>query len=106
MGVLFYFITRLHRKYLLQGTTFTWCGRRWRTNPRATKPSELKLELGQVIAVIEAWMPPLRDKIALKTVNQMTTLPKWLKNLAEKEKINYSVLQTGLKELLGVHDYQ
>ena len=62
---------------------------------------------GIVKFLVDAWMPALRDKLALKTVNQMTTLPKWLKDLADREKINFSqVLQSGLKDRLGVYDHR
>jgi hypothetical protein len=48
-------------------------------------------------------MPPFRDKMSNKSVNKMLTLPKWLNDLAEREKVNFSqLLQAALKNHLGV----
>ncbi|PKM44564.1 MAG: pilus assembly protein HicB [Firmicutes bacterium HGW-Firmicutes-8] len=71
--------------------------------PAATSPDRVKVPKGGFVSLVEIWMPPIRDKTANKAVNKMITLPKWLKELAEKENINFSqVLQTALKKHLGV----
>ena len=71
--------------------------------PAATSPDRVKVPKGGFVSLVEIWMLPIRDKMANKAVNKMITLPKWLKELAEKENINFSqVLQTALKKHLGV----
>ena len=55
---------------------------------------------------IEAYMALLRDRLTTKAVNKMLTLPKWLADLGEKEKVNFlGVFQRALKEHLGVTDF-
>lgn len=74
--------------------------------PEPTPPQNVRPPQGGFVAPVEAWMVPLRDKIANKAVNKMLTLPKWLNDLAEERHVNFSqVLQRALKEYLGVHDY-
>ncbi len=75
--------------------------------PEPSKVSELKTESNQVAVLVEAWMIPLRDKMATKSMNKMVTLPKWLLDLADHQKVNYSqILQSSLKDYLGVYDYK
>ena len=48
-------------------------------------------------------MPPVRDEMAERAVKKTLTIPKWLNDLAEENKVNFSrILQDGLKEYLGV----
>jgi predicted RNase H-like HicB family nuclease len=71
--------------------------------PEPSKIKDLKLEESQFVAVIEAWMVPYRDKMANKAEKITLTLPKWLKDLGEQRKVNFShILQKGLKDFLGV----
>lgn len=73
--------------------------------PSPTDPMKLKCETNQVLTMIEAWMPPFREKMLNKSLNKTVTIPRWLNILAEKEKVNYShLLQNALKEYLGVED--
>lgn len=72
-----------------------------------TSPEKITAPEGGFVSLIEIWMPPFRDKMALKAVNKMVTLPKWLKELGERENINFShILQNALKEHLGVTDFR
>lgn len=73
--------------------------------PASSNPADIKCEQNQVLAMIEAWMPPFREKMLNKSLNKTVTIPRWLNILAEKEKVNYShLLQSALKEYLGVND--
>lgn len=78
-------------------------------NDYIKEPSEIKdiiLENNQTLVLIDAWMPPFRDKMANKVVNKTLTLPRWLNDMAEKEKVNFSnILQNALKGHLGVDSY-
>jgi hypothetical protein len=58
------------------------------------------------MTLIEAYMPLIRDEMANKAIKKTLTIPKWLNDLGEDKKINFSqVLQNALKENLGVYDY-
>ena len=53
--------------------------------------------------MIDAWMPPFREKMLNKSTSKTVTIPRWLDILARKEKVNYShLLQESLKNHLGV----
>ena len=57
------------------------------------------------VVMIEAWMPPFREKMLNKSTTKTVTIPRWLDILARKEKINYShLLQDSLKKYLGVNE--
>ncbi|MFZ5631942.1 MAG: type II toxin-antitoxin system HicB family antitoxin [Bacillota bacterium] len=74
--------------------------------PPPTPPEKVQAPENGFVSLVEVWMPPFRDKMALKAVNKMVTIPKWLKELGERENVNFShVLQEALKEHLGVSDY-
>ena len=67
----------------------------------AIKPDDAN---GSVV-MIEAWMPPFREKMLNKSTTKTVTIPRWLDILARKEKINYShLLQDSLKKYLGVNE--
>ncbi|TEB11689.1 type II toxin-antitoxin system HicB family antitoxin [Pelotomaculum propionicicum] len=74
--------------------------------PWPTPPNKVPVTEGGFTSLIEAIMPPIRDKMANKAVNKTLTLPKWLNDLAEKRKVSCSrLLQDALKDYLGVRDY-
>ena len=57
------------------------------------------------VVMIEAWMPPFREKMLNKSTAKTVTIPRWLDILARREKVNYShLLQESLKSYLGVHE--
>lgn len=75
--------------------------------PEPSSLTVLKPKSNQSIMLIEAYMMPFREKMANKYVNTTVTLPKWLKEFAEKEKLNFSqILQGALKERLQKYDYK
>lgn len=71
--------------------------------PEPSKLANLTTGRNQVATLVEAWMPPFRDKMANKAVKKTLTIPKWLNDLAEAKQVNFShVLQSALKDYLGV----
>jgi predicted RNase H-like HicB family nuclease len=71
--------------------------------PAPASARELKAEPGQVIVLIEALMPPFRERMNNKAMTKSVTVPRWLDMEAKAEGLNYSqVLQDGLMERLGI----
>jgi len=69
------------------------------TNPITLPPLE-----NCFYSLVEAYLPPLRDKRANRSVNKMVTLPAWLKEEADRHNLNVSqILQRSLMEQLGIH---
>lgn len=74
--------------------------------PDPTDARQVKTESNQIVVLIEAWMPSFRDRVENKAVKKTLTLPRWLNDLAEREKVNFShILQTALKRHLGIEDF-
>jgi predicted RNase H-like HicB family nuclease len=74
--------------------------------PQPSSLSNLKLEQNQIPIFIEVWMPPFRDEMSNKAIKKTLTIPKWLNDLAEREKVNFSqILQGALKNYLGIDNY-
>ena len=64
---------------------------------------DLQLEDGDIPAMIDVFMPPIRDRINKRVVKKTLTIPSWLNQEAERAGVNFSqVLQEGLKQRLGV----
>ena len=64
----------------------------------------IELESGGAIGLIEVWMMPIRAELDNRPVKKTLTIPRYLNDLAEKKKVNFSqVLQTALKHQLGLH---
>lgn len=75
--------------------------------PEPSKITDILLEKNQVIMMVEVWMPIYRDKIKYVSVKKTLTIPKWLNDLAEQNKINFShVLQDSIKEHLGIYTHK
>lgn len=73
--------------------------------PEPSAPNAFSLEADQVVTLIEAWMPPFRDEMENRAVKKTLTIPKWLDDLAQENKVNFShVLQDALKKHLGISD--
>ncbi|WP_326492638.1 type II toxin-antitoxin system HicB family antitoxin [Alicyclobacillus dauci] len=71
--------------------------------PEPSVPDQSQLTQGAMMALVEAWMPVIRSKIANQSVKKNLTIPKWLADAADRADINYSqVLQSALKERLGI----
>ncbi|MGI6663199.1 MAG: type II toxin-antitoxin system HicB family antitoxin [Bacillota bacterium] len=73
--------------------------------PFPTPPERLEVRPPAFLTLVEAWMPPVRDEMASLAVKKTLTIPKWLNDLAEERRVNYSrILQEALKEHLAVRD--
>lgn len=73
--------------------------------PMPSKASALRHAEGQSIAMIDAWMPPFREKMLNKSTNKTVTIPRWLDIEARREQVNLSrLLQESLKHYLGITD--
>jgi predicted RNase H-like HicB family nuclease len=71
--------------------------------PKSVQPENIDLPAKSFVSLVEVWMPLIRDEMANRSVKKTLTIPKWLNDAAEKEKVNYSqILQSALKEYLGV----
>lgn len=59
-------------------------------------------EDGGVLAMVEVFMPSVRDRINNRAVKKTLTIPAWLNREAEAADVNFSqILQDGLKRYLG-----
>ena len=73
--------------------------------PTPSDPKDIILVGNEALVLIEVWRIPVRDYMLNKSVKKTLTIPKWLNDLAEDNKINFShILQKSLKEYLGVDD--
>ena len=73
--------------------------------PIPSQVADISLKKGESLAMIEAWMPPFREKMANKSTSKTVTIPRWLDVIAKREKVNYShIFQEALKSYLGVAD--
>lgn len=71
--------------------------------PEPSRVAAIEREANDSIAMIDAWMPPFREKMLNKATSKTVTIPRWLDLLARREKVNYShLLQESLKKYLGV----
>lgn len=70
--------------------------------PEPTFPNKIKLKKNEFVQLIEVYMPPIRDEQENKHIRKNVTIPKWINDLAVKNKVNFSaVLESALKEKLG-----
>lgn len=77
------------------------------TIPKDTPVNNIDLEKNQIPMLIEVYMPLYRTAIENQSVKKTLTIPQWLNKIAEQNKINFSqVLQSALKEQLGIKDYK
>ena len=73
--------------------------------PIPSQVTAIPLRKGESLAMIEAWMPPFREKMSNKSTSKTVTIPRWLDVIAKREKVNYShIFQEALKSYLGVAD--
>jgi predicted RNase H-like HicB family nuclease len=77
------------------------------TIPQPTKVENLQLEKDEISAMIEVFMPPIREKASLRFIKKTLSIPSWLNKEAEEQNINFSkTLQNALIEQLHVPDDQ
>ena len=74
--------------------------------PESSPFRGIALADNEVVVLIDVWMLPFRERMANKAVNKTLTIPKWLNELAEQQRVNFSqLLQNALKQYLGVESY-
>lgn len=72
--------------------------------PEPTPFAQIKLHERQTLVLIEAFMPPLREKMRKKFVKKTLSLPSWINAEAEHAGINFSaVLQDALIAKLNLN---
>ena len=68
-----------------------------------SKLNAVKLSKNERAVLVEVNMPLFRESVQNTSVKKTLTIPKWINDLAEKNKINFSqILQTALKNALGL----
>lgn len=73
--------------------------------PKPSKITDLELAPGQVPALIEVFMPPVRERINSRFVKKTLSLPAWLASKADEDGVNCSrIFQNALMDYLGIHD--
>lgn len=73
------------------------------TIPESSKISDIKLENNQCVLLVQIAMPMYREAIMNKAVKKTLTIPKWLNEIAEENKLNFSlILQNAIKQRLGL----
>ena len=71
--------------------------------PSPTPLKNIHLKSGEVPAMIEVFMPPIREKVSSYFVKKTLSLPAWLAAQADKDGVNFSkVLQNALIDYLDV----
>ena len=71
--------------------------------PAPTLPPFGDVTAGAVIAAVTVFPDLVKNEMDNRAMKTNVTIPAWLKEMAEREKINFSqVLQTALKERLRV----
>ena len=69
--------------------------------PEPTPVSELHPKDGAVVAMVEVFMPAIREKMNNKFVKKTLTIPAWLNAVALEHGVNFSqTLQEALKQQL------
>ncbi len=69
--------------------------------PEPSKLNEIQLNKNERAILVEVNMPLFRMSVENSSVKKTLTIPKWLNDFAEKNKVNFSqVLQQALKEYL------
>lgn len=70
--------------------------------PSPTPVKDLRPEEGGIAALVEVFMPSIRDRAQNRVVKKTLTIPAWLNREAEAAHVNFSqVLQDALKNYLG-----
>ncbi|PRR77674.1 hypothetical protein CLLI_22380 [Clostridium liquoris] len=71
--------------------------------PGPSPINKIKVNKNEIPLLVDVYMPLYREAIQNTSVKTTVTMPQWLKNLAEKNSINFSqVIQSALKEKLNI----
>lgn len=72
--------------------------------PEPSSVSSLHPDEGGVVAMVEVFMPAVRERMNNRSVNRTVTLPAWLNAAAQERNVNFSqVLQDALKTQIGIN---
>lgn len=72
--------------------------------PSPTPFTQIKYENNQILMLVEAYMPPFREKQKNKFVKKTLTIPSWLNDKAIENNINFSaVLREALENRLDIN---
>lgn len=75
--------------------------------PEPAQLRDISVGEDEVVVLVDVWMLPYRERMANRAVNKTLTIPKWLNELAEQQRVNFSqILQNALKQYLGVENYE
>lgn len=70
--------------------------------PKPTPLDEVAVDKNEHTALVDVYMPAVRQAESNKAVNRTVTIPAWLNALAVDRGVNFSqTLQTALKQQLG-----
>ena len=58
--------------------------------PSPSSVASMQLNAGDSLAMIEAWMPPFREKMSNKSTSKTVTIPRWLDTLARLKILSWS----------------
>lgn len=73
--------------------------------PTPSNPKDIQVNDNSFVAIIRADTLEYRMFYDNKAVKKTLTIPQWLNTMAERKGVNFSnVLQTALKEKLGIQD--
>lgn len=73
--------------------------------PEPTPITSLHLDANQIPALIDVFMPPIRERINNKFVKKTLSLPAWLAAKADEDGVNCSkIFQSALMDYLHVRD--
>ncbi len=71
--------------------------------PEPTPVNRISVGPNEVVVLIRANMKLARKEINGRSVRKMVTLPKWLNDVAEEHRVNFSrILQEALQDYLGI----
>jgi predicted RNase H-like HicB family nuclease len=71
--------------------------------PDPSALSDIQCKNDETVTLVDADITAYRKKLDNRTVRKNLTLPSWLNEEAEKQKVNFSqILQSALKEHLGL----
>ena len=69
--------------------------------PTPTAIHELKLDANEIPLMVEAFMPPIRERQNNRYVKKTLSIPAWLNAEAERLGVNFSqLLQASLKQII------
>lgn len=72
--------------------------------PVPSKLNKISISKNERVVLIEVNMPLFRLSVENISVKKTLTIPKWINDLAEKNKVNFSlVLQNALKDFLMIN---